>query len=264
MNVNRVRFIIGFGAFATASVARIPRVNAQQLIEPQTDDLGNQGVLYRVRLDIGTLQPVECTAAVLPRQSFRARIIQQMQRNGAFTAVQELARGSGAQVAINGGRFNGAFQPDGLLIIDGKTIGRKRDDWIGSLTIDDAGIASVTTKPNLLKAKYAVQGFPTLIEPGGKMGIEDDDHQYYRRTVVAQSGDAIVAMVTSRVSLFALAYALIERHDVFYLHSIDAALNLSGAATTGFYAKLPSGEEVVVPSFWPNRDVVTFTPVPLA
>lgn len=226
----------------------------------QIADLGNQGALYRVPLEAGDGRGFVCTAAVLPRRSFAASIVQQHTRAGALTVVSDVGRSTHATVAINGGRFNGAFAPDGLLIVDRKTVGKKRADWMAYFIIDNDGDASVTSKPNLRNARYAVQGNPMLIEPGGKIGIVRDDDQRYRRTVVAQSGDVIIAMVTTPVSLFTLAYALIERPDAFYLNRIDAAINLSGAATTSFYAKLKSGEEVTVPAFWPNRDIITFTP----
>ncbi|MDQ2993037.1 MAG: phosphodiester glycosidase family protein [Candidatus Eremiobacteraeota bacterium] len=163
-------------------------------------------------------------------------------------------------MAINGGTFNGAFAPDGLLIVDGNIVGRKRADWMGMVTVDATGNCSVTTKPHLASAKYAVQGHPTIVEPGGKMGVFREDRRRDRRTVIAQSGDSIVAMVTSPISLFELAYALVERPDSFHVNGIDTALNLSGGSTTSFYAKVPNGLDVVVPAYWPNRDVIVFSP----
>lgn len=96
--------------------------------------------------------------------------------------------------------------------------------------------------------------------PGGKMGMIREDHQHARRSLIVQSGDAMIAMVTSPVSLFSLAYGLMERPDLLYVNHIDAALNLSSAATTSFYAKARSGEVFEVPAFWPNREVITFAP----
>ena len=201
---------------------------------------------------------VRCLAAVLPRNSFRAAILEQPERVGNLTAVRDLARKSGARVAINGGRFNGAFAPDGLLIVNGKTIGKKRADWNGALTIDGSGRATVTTSPDLQTAQYAVQGSPTLVDSNGAMGVMREDKERFRRTVVAQSGDLIIAMVTSPVSLYELAYLLVEFPDAFFVHRIDTALNLSGAATTGLYAKLFGGAEIEERSSWPNRDVIAF------
>jgi exopolysaccharide biosynthesis protein len=264
--MRRRRFVIGFGAFAAVGVVTggvaasqvtiLPK--GQPIWQPQTVDLGNQGALYRFLLlnsDDGIR--VLCTAAVLPRSTFRAKILAQAERPDNNTTVQDLARASNAAVAINGGFFNGAFSPDGLLTVDGKTIGRARSDWMGALTIDKDGNAQVSTD-GAQRAAYAVQGNPMLVEPGGNMGIHRESNLMAARTVIAQSGDMIVAMVTSPVSLFRLAYALIEHPEALSLSHIDAALNLSGSATTSFYAKLPDGSEVNVPASWINRDVVSF------
>lgn len=256
MRVQRSRFVLGLGAFATAGVFRtVPPRRVQS-------DLGNQGALYQCSLDVGGGERVSVTAAVLPRQSFAASIVQQTTRVNALEAVQNVARSSAATVAMNGGRFNGAFAPEGLLIVDGEVIGRKRADWIGYLTIDAGGNAAVTDKPDLHRARYALQGDPLMIEPPNKMGMIRDDNQQARRSVIAQCGDLIIALVTSPVTLFDLAYALMENPEYLFLTRIDAALNLSGAATTSFYARLKDGSEVTVPARWPNRSVITFSPRP--
>ena len=264
MSLARNQFLIGLGAFACVGPVRpAARVIIRPPMlppAPQVSDLGNQGALYRFFLDIGDGQRVFCTAAALPRRSFAARIVEQPTRQNAWTAVQSIGRSTKATVAINGGRFNGAFAPDGLLIVDKRVIGEKRADWIGYLTVDADGNAAVTNKPDLRRAQYAVQGDPLIIEPGGKMGMMREDGKRFRRTLIVQSGDVIYAMVTTPVSLFSLAYALLERPDALYVNHFDAALNLSGAATTSFYAKLTDGQEVNVPAFWPNRDVITFAP----
>jgi hypothetical protein len=261
MKIDRKQFIVGIGAFSAVTLRTGSRAAAQLVPGTQIADLGNQGALYRVLLDVGGGRRVSCDAAVLPRRSFAARIVEQRSQSGSLTAVQDIARTTGATVAVNGGRFNGAFSPDGLLIVDGKRVGRKRADWSGYISIDRGGNASVTDKPDLRNAMYAVQGYPMLIEPGEKMGIWREDGKRFRRTVIAQSGDVIIALATvTPASLFELAYALIERPDAFFLNRIDAAINLSGAATTSFYAKQADGDEITIQAYWPNRDVITFTP----
>ena len=260
MTMDRGQFLGGLGAVAAGGPFTIRCAAAQLSSKTQVYDLGDQGALYRTWLDLGERPGFSCTAAVLPRRAFAASIIQHESRNGALSAVTDAAQSTGATVAINGGYFNGAFEPDGLLIVDGKRVGQKRADWMGYLIVDGDGNASVTSKPDLRAARYAVQGNPMIVEGGNKIGIIREDHRHVRRTVIAQSGDLVIAMVTGPVSLFKLAYALIERPDAFYLNRIDAALNMSGAATTSFYAKPIDGEPITVPAFWPNRDVITFKP----
>jgi hypothetical protein len=97
-----------------------------------------------------------------------------------------------------------------------------------------------------------------LIEPGGVRGIRSNDHVQTRRSVVAQSGSTIVAMVVSQISLFELASFLMENPGAFGLTHFDAALNMSGSATTGFYAKTPQGKSVTVQAQLSSRDVIAF------
>ncbi|MBV9269826.1 MAG: hypothetical protein JO165_01945, partial [Candidatus Eremiobacteraeota bacterium] len=152
--MKRARFIVRFGTFATA-LTLCPHIAAAATYSAQTTyDLGNQGALYVINFE-ARLGNVRCWAAVLPRNSFHARIVQGFDSQTSATPFDAVARRYNAQIAINGGRFNGAFAPDGLLIVDGKTVGEKRSDWDGVLQIDRAGRAGVTTTPQLHEAQYA-------------------------------------------------------------------------------------------------------------
>jgi len=258
---SRRQFSVGLAAATVAFPVPGARVRAQEFLPHDTYNLGYQGVLYKLAFAHSGPRQITITAAVLPRSSFRASIVEEHDRAGSLTAVRDVARNVGASVSLNGGRFTGAFAPDGYLLVGGRVIGRKRADWDGYFTVDDRGRPSVTTSPHLSTAEYAVQGYPTLIRAGGVLGVTHEDHVVTRRTVVAQSGDLIIAMVTSPVSLLDLGVLLLENSDAFYLPRFDVALNLSGAATTGLYAKLADGSEFVERSYWPNRDVIVFTPI---
>jgi exopolysaccharide biosynthesis protein len=204
---------------------------------------------------------VECLAALLPRAGFAAAILDEPDRAAGYSAVVDLARSRGASVAVNGGFFTfNPFTPDGLLLIDGKTVARARADYSGAIAIDGDGVLSVGPTAGARRATFAVQGHPTLVENGGKMGMQRATGDRTARTFVAQSGETVIVAVTSPVTLYHLADALVQYPDAFGLRRIDAALNLSGAATTSFYARLPDGSEVIRKSSWPNRDVLIFEP----
>jgi len=251
--MRRTRFIIGFGAFAAASAA-FTRGGLSQAAQPVA--LGNQGALYQYRLS-GHGTEAECIAAVLPQSGFETRILSNRLRPGDSAIVADLAEETGAIVAINGGFFYDTGGPDGLLILDGKRIGYARADWKGYFSVDETGAASIgTTAPS--SARYAMQGYPMLIEPGGVMGIRKDDGVKARRSVLAQSGATIVAMVVSEISLFNVASILLQNPGAFGLTQFDAALNLSGSATSGFYAKPPQGQKVLVQATSSSRDVIAF------
>jgi hypothetical protein len=251
--MRRTRFIVGFGAFAAVGATLTRRVLTQV---PEPTALGNQGALYQFGFKING-NGADCVAAVLPQSGFQARILSNKLRPGDPEIVADLADETGATVAINGGFFYDTGEPDGLLILDGKRIGYARSDWMGVFSIDDSGAASIgTATPS--SPRYAMQGFPMLIEPGGVMGIRSDDRVQYRRSILAQSGSTIVAMVVTPISLYELAAALLDNPGAFGLTHFDTALNLTGAATTGFYAKTAQGKKVLVQARAGTRDVIAF------
>jgi hypothetical protein len=251
--MRRPQFIIRFGAFAAAGAA-LTTGALSQVAGPVS--LGNQGTLYRFSIK-GDGVAADCLAAVLPQDGFEARILSNRLQPGDNAIVADLAQETGAIVGINGGFYSIGGGPDGLLILDGKKIGYARSDWKGYFSVDGTGTASIgTDTPPAVR--YAMQAFPMLIEPVGVMGMRSNDHIQTRRSVIAQSGTTIVAMVVSPISLFELASFLLGSPGAFGLAHFDAALNLSGAATSGFYAKLPQGKDVIVQAQLSSRDVIAF------
>ncbi len=262
---SRRRFLLGTTAVGPILATSHLRAGAQGAYSPYAVegifDLGFQGALRSIRFapERGTV-PVLCLAALLPRASFRASILAESDRARAYSAVTELARRQHACVAINGGFFDvDRFTPKGLLVIDGKTVNRARSDFSGVVSIDRMGALSVVRTSEVRHPEFAVQGRPLLVAPGGKMGMRSDDGRRAERSFIAQSGDIVIAAVTSPVTLYHLADVLVEYPDAFGLPRIDAALNLSGSATTSFYARLPDGTEVIRHPSGPNRDVVLFS-----
>jgi Phosphodiester glycosidase len=251
--MRRTRFIVGVGAFAAAGMT-LTRGALSQVAEPIS--LGNQGALFQFKVKGNGIE-ADCIAAVLPQSTFEARILSNRLRPNDTAIVADLAVETDAIVGINGGFFTDTGDPDGLLILDGKRVSYARGDWKGFFSIDETGAASIgTTSPP--SARYAMQGYPMLIEPGGVMGIRRDDRVQTRRSIIAQSGSTIVAMVVSPISLFDLASALMQDPGAFGLAHFDAALNLNGDAATGFYARTPQGKKVIVQAQWSSRDVIAF------
>jgi hypothetical protein len=252
-NMDRSQFVIGFGAFVAAGTT-LTRGALSQVAGPVA--LGSQGALYQFTIKSRDVA-AECIAAVLPQSAFETRILSNRLRPSDPAIVADLAQETNAIVGINGGFFTDTGDPDGLLILDGKRVGYARSDWKGYFSIDGTGVASIGTAA-VPAARYAMQGFPMLIEPGGGMGIRSDDRVQTRRSVLAQSGSTIVAMVVSEISLFELAALLLEHPDAFGLAQFDAALNLSGSSTSGFYARPPKGKDVIVQAQSSSRDVIAF------
>ncbi len=225
-------------------------------------DLGHSGELRTLRFapERGVV-PVKCLAALLPRESFGAKIVELRNRKRAYSAVVDVARASRASVVVNGGFFDfDRFVPDGLLVLEGKTLSNARADYSTAIDIDRNGVLAIVPTDEAKSAAFAVQGHPALVDAGGKMGMHSEEGSLARRTFVAQSGETVIVAITSEVTLYHLADALVQYPDAFGCTRIDAALNLSGDESSGFYARLADGSEAIERATWPAREVLVFSP----
>jgi uncharacterized protein YigE (DUF2233 family) len=151
-----------------------------------------------------------------------------------------------AAIVVNGGYFsiNGErYIPDGLTVVNGQASGRSFEGFGGMLAIQ-AGRAELrwlVEKPyNPTESlQAALQAFPILVEPGGRLGfpIERDNHARARRTVIAQDKEGRI--------LFLLApngYFTLHQLSVYLTESdlnLDIALNLDGGGSTGILVANP-------------------------
>ena len=259
---SRSQFLLGTSAAIVA--AGLPSfVSAQSGFTVEGSfDLGDRGWIRSISFapERG-IDPVRCIAALLPRSTFAATLVQTHRRSTTYNAVSDLGRSTNATIAINGGFFKyDTFAPDGLLVIDGTRVGELRTDE-GGLALIDAG-GNLTLTENVMPAtipRFAVQGLPMLVSPGGKMAMHSEAGFGASRSFVAVSGDTVIVGITSFVTLWHLADVMIEYPDAFGVKTIDAAINLTGDATSAFYAQLPDGTTLERKASWPNLDVLLFT-----
>jgi hypothetical protein len=153
---------------------------------------------------------------------------------------------TGAEAVVNGGYFRreqGAFVPDGLIVVSGKAFGESYGDYAGMLAVRDAG-------PELRRLKdepydpreplrAGLQSFPILIEPGGRAGFPEagDDHIAARRTVVGQDGRGRIVFLAASRGYFTLRglSLFLESSDL----GLDIALNLDGGPSSGLLVAEP-------------------------
>ena len=155
----------------------------------------------------------------------------------AGQSLGEIATSRDAVLAINAGYFDAAFEPLGLLRIDGVDRGTllRQPPLSGLVLIDARGTLTLVPRddPSLVSAASAFQAGPFLIDPGGAIGIARSDGPSAERTVIATTDRDVVVIVTSPVTLRDLAECL---HDCRAIADgpIDSALNLDGGPSTGF------------------------------
>src|SRR5262249_24759841 len=100
-----------------------------------------------------------------------------------------------AEIVLNGGYFsieNEKYFPDGLTIVDGEPLGSTFNGFGGMLAIDRgwAELRWLVEEPynSAEPLQAALQSFPILVQPGGKLGFpaERENDARARRTVIAQ------------------------------------------------------------------------------
>ena len=151
-----------------------------------------------------------------------------------------------AVMVMNGGYFsieNERYFPDGLTIVNGKALGSSFEGFGGMLAInqDQAELRSLVQKPynSNEPLQAALQSFPILVQPGGKLGfgVEREDNARARRTVIAQDKHGRVLFIVAPEGYFTL-----HELSVYLTESnlnLDIAVNLDGGGSTGVLVANP-------------------------
>ncbi len=134
-------------------------------------------------------------------------------------------------LVVNGAYFDGNLNPVGFCRIDYTDINTEVAPRLsGYLTISESGEISMFWKsipPGIYRD--ILQSGPFIIDPGGVVGIHTRTGLKAKRTVIAQTNDGkILILTTSDVYLYDLAQMLNEQ-----MPEIERALNLDGGPSVG-------------------------------
>ncbi|WP_165423703.1 phosphodiester glycosidase family protein [Ktedonosporobacter rubrisoli] len=161
-----------------------------------------------------------------------------------------------ALAVMNGGYFDKANRPTGLLVSDGDVVGSSYDGFGGMLSVDAQGHVSLRAlgqqpyDSDNERLEQATQSSPMLIL-NGKRGQFKANAASDRRSVVAVDKQGRLLLIASPGQ----AFSLDELADLLLASdlSIQTALNLDGGASTGLYVNA-GGKKV-------NIDAVTLLPI---
>lgn len=167
-------------------------------------------------------------------------------------SLQAWQEETNAAMVVNGGYFsidNGRYSPDGLTIINGIASGSSFDGYGGMLAIhqDRAELRSLVQKPyNASESlQAALESFPILVQPGGKVGFGADreDHARARRTVIGQDRQGRILLAVAPEGYFTLheLSVYLAQADL----GLDIAVNLDGGGSTG---ALVANPREIIPS----------------
>ncbi len=151
-----------------------------------------------------------------------------------------------AAIVMNGGYFsidNGREIPDGLTIVNGKASGSSFEGYGGMLAIhqDHAELRSLVQQPYNPNEPLmaALQSFPVLVQPGGRLGFGADreDHARARRTVIGQDREGRILLIVAPEGYFTLheLSSYLTQSDL----DLDIAVNLDGGGSTGIVLANP-------------------------
>lgn len=169
-----------------------------------------------------------------------------------------------ALMVVNGGYYsieNERYFPDGLTITNGKASGQSFAGFGGMLAIDNSGaeLRWLVQKPyDAYESLHAaLQSFPILVEPGGRLGFgpERDNNVAARRTAIGQDRDGRILFILAPQGYFTL-----HQLSVFLTDSdlnLDIAVNLDGGGSTGILVANPLE---VIPSARPIPFVILVYP----
>jgi len=163
----------------------------------------------------------------------------------------------GVVAVLNGGFFQSDYQSTALVMHEGVASGTSYQGAGGMFAVDAAGQVSLRS---LAEHPYspdealveAVQGWPMLVHPGGRLAYTSaEPGERARRSVVALDRDGYVLLMAfsgSDLTLHELADWLVNS-DL----AIDAAVNMDGGSSTGLCVR--GGAH--------HAKVDAFTPLPL-
>jgi hypothetical protein len=179
--------------------------------------------------------------------------------NATPKSLEIWQRDTNALMVVNGGFYsveNESYFPDGLTIVDGQASGRSFNRG-GMLAIDEsrAELRWLTQEAyNPLESlQAALQSFPILVTPGGRLGFgsERESNVRARRTVIGQDkAGRILFMVAPQ------GYFTLHQLSVFLTESdlnLDIAINLDGGGSTGILVADP---HEIIPSNRPLPFVI--------
>lgn len=190
------------------------------------------------------------------------RIVDQPDKSRA-TTLSRAMEGIQAMAGVNGGFFTKEFEPLGLMITDGKSVGSwTRSSLLGGVLVVKKGRPLLLWRDEFESSKgvtQLLQAGPRLVNNGLLVsGLEARSHR--PRTFIATDNEGHWLLgIAQSTTIEHLAQILCVPGLVPQLE-IARALNFDGGKSTGFWARLATGEVVDDPEFSTVRNFVAVVP----
>ncbi len=151
-------------------------------------------------------------------------------------ALERVLTETHASLVINGGFFDPAERPEGLVISAGATLSPRSDTLGGGVLAVSGGRATLAPAEGFVPAPgadFAIQARPRLVVDG-KSGVARDDGRAAERTAICvrEEGRAIEVII-ARGEVEGRGPTLALLADMLVSRGCEAALNLDGGPSTG-------------------------------
>jgi uncharacterized protein YigE (DUF2233 family) len=245
----------GLSAIVVCSLAWVATANAAWTVvssEAETSPVASVQHVRKTLTDPATGDDAELHLALFSAKNASLRIVDQP--DGARAGLAEIAPRNHCVAVVNGGYFDTAFLPVGLLVSGGRTIAPLRKARLlsgvlavtkGKVQLLRAGEFSAKSKPT-----EALQCGPFLIDRGQPVpGLEAT--RSARRTFIAVGSDGRSAIGYCSIATLAQLAQILSLPDF----KITRALNLDGGSSSAFWFA-GKGEPFTIPEQKPVRDFV--------
>ncbi|MDX1689224.1 MAG: phosphodiester glycosidase family protein, partial [Candidatus Promineifilaceae bacterium] len=166
-------------------------------------------------------------------------------RPGAPQDLEAWQAQTGALLLVNGGFYTEEYVATGLIISEGEVSGASYQGFGGMFAVAGAGpaVRSLREAPYdpAEPLRHALQSFPLLLAPGGRVAFPREDGAQARRTVVAQDVDGRLLFLVASRGHFTLHQ--LSRYLAASDLGLDVALNLDGGPSSGFLLASATADE---------------------
>ncbi len=179
-------------------------------------------------------------------RSYALRVVTSAQSGAPVADAQAFRAAAGAVAAFNGGFFDAANAPLGLLVSEGRQISplRKVDHGVFAVVDGKASVRHASQWQAGLKAEFAVECGPRLLVDGEVPHFRSPEAARRTALGVDDQGQVVVVVTTGGVSLDALAQWIRLPRARGGLGAVQA-LNLDGGKSTMLAVQTPAAQWTV-------------------
>ena len=184
------------------------------------------------------------------------------------TSISDFRASKDKLIVVSGGFFDPDFRhPVGLVVEEGVVVSKHSTKFSGVVWIKENQLnLSATQSFNLSKdaPSYAIQGYPRIVDPINRMGINKQSAVYAHRVALCTVRDAFIILITDKkfdgLSLYEFAHIAQSAEEKGGL-ACDIAVNLDGGPAPGI-SVAPELLDLNVEEGWQVPNVLTVAKKP--